>query len=138
MAAADEIMIRYRYAHQLSPPAPFVKVTLRCPTTGSRVIDLPAQLDIAADRTVLPGRVVEALGLVEDGRALFQGFAGEVIELPVFLVEVQIHDFPALMIRAALGEKEPYTLLGRDVLNAYRIVLDGPQLALEIVRPPTS
>ena len=66
-------MIRYRYADQLSPPAPFVNVTVRCPTTGSRAADLPAQLDPAADRTVLPGRVVEALGLVEDGRALFQG-----------------------------------------------------------------
>jgi hypothetical protein len=26
-------------------------------------------------------------------------------------------------------------LLGRDVLNAYRLLLDGPQLALEIDRP---
>jgi hypothetical protein len=97
--------------------------------------DLPAQLDTAADRTVIPGRLVEALGLVEDGRALFQGFAGELIELPVFLVEVQIHDFAPQLTRAALGEKEPYILLGRDVLNAHGIRLDGPKLALEIERP---
>lgn len=116
-------MIRYRYAHQLSPPAPFVSVTLRCPTTATRTVGLPAQLDSAADRTVLPGRVVEGLGLVEDGRALFQGFAGEVIELPVFLVEVQVHDFPPVLIRAALGE--------------HHVVLDGPGLALEIERPPS-
>ena len=131
-------MIRYRYAHQLSPPAPFVQVTLRCPTTGNRVADLPAQLDIAADRTVLTGRVVEALGLVEDGRALFEGFEGTVIELPLFLVEVQVHDFSPLLTRAALGKKEPYILLGRDVLNAHRLLLDGPQLILEIERPPSS
>lgn len=131
-------MIRYRYTHQIHPPAPFVKVTLRCPTTGNRSADLPAQLDLAADRTILPGQVVEALGLVEDGRALFQGFAGEVIELPIFLVEIQIHDLPPLLTRPALGEKEPHILLGRDVLNAHRIVLDGPGLALEIERPPTA
>jgi hypothetical protein len=131
------MMIRYRYAHQLSPPAPFVSVTLRCPTTGKRAADLPAQLDVAADRTVLPGQMVEALGLVEDGRALFQGFAGEVIELPVFLIEVQVHDFLPVLTRAVLGEKEPYILLGRDILNAHRILLDGPQLALEIERPAT-
>lgn len=131
-------MIRYRYSHQLSPPAPFVKVTLRCPATGNRTDDLPAQLDLAADRTVLPGSVVAGLGLVEDGRALFQGFAGEVIELPVFLVEIQVHDFAPMLIRSALGEKEPYILLGRDVLNAHRILLDGPQLAVEIERPPSA
>jgi hypothetical protein len=130
-------MIRYRYADQLKPPAPFVNVTLRCPTTASRAEGLPAQVDSAADRTVLPGPVVTALGLVEDGRGLFQGFAGEVIELPVFLVEIQVHDLPPLLIRAALGENEPYVLLGRDVLNAHRIMLDGPGLAMEIDRPPS-
>ncbi|MCC6417336.1 MAG: hypothetical protein IT429_03715 [Gemmataceae bacterium] len=129
-------MIRYRYVHQLRPPAPFVNVTLRCPGTGAVAAGVPAQLDSAADRTVLPARVVEELGLVEDGRALFQGFAGEVITLPLFLVEVQMHDLPPLMIRAALGEREPYVLLGRDTLNAYRIILDGPQLAVEIEQPP--
>ncbi len=101
-------MIRYRYAHQFSPPAPFVNVALRCPTTGARTADLPAQLDSAADRTVLPGRVVGALGLVEDGRALFQGFAGEVIVLPVLLVEVQVHHFPPVLIRAALGANRTF------------------------------
>jgi len=48
-------MIRYRYAQQLSPPAPVVTVTLRCPTTGTQAVGLPAQLDTAADRT-RPGR----------------------------------------------------------------------------------
>ena len=130
-------MIRYRHTHQLSPPAPFVNVTLRCPVTVSQLAGLPAQLDSAADRTILPGRVVEGLGLVEDGRALFQGFAGEVIELPIFLIEVQVHDFSPVLIRAALGEHEPHVLLGRDVLNSHHVVLDGPGLALEIERPPS-
>lgn len=72
-------MIRYRYAQQLQPPAPFVYVRLTCPSTG-----------------------------------------------------IQVHDLPPSLTRAVLGKKEPHLLLGRDVLNAYRILLDGPQLALEI------
>jgi predicted aspartyl protease len=128
-------MIRYRYAQQLNPPAPFVHVTLRCPATGARAPDLAAQVDHGADRTVLPGQVVEALGLVEDGRAQFQGFAGEIVELPIFLVEVQVHDLAPQLTRAVLGQHEPHILLGRDVLNTHRVLLDGPQLALEIDRP---
>lgn len=131
-------MISFRYARQLNPPAAFVHLLVRCPATRSEVAGLPAQLDTAADRTVLPGSVVEELGLVEDGRAQFQGFAGEVIELPLFLVELQLHDFPLLSIRAVLGEHEPYILLGRDVLNTYRILLDGPQLMVEIEQPSES
>ena len=91
-----------------------------------------AQVDPGADRTILPDVVVKALGLVEDGKLPFQGFAGEVVELPVFLVEIGVHDLPAVSVRAAHGEREPHILLGRDVLNSYRLFLDGPNLILEI------
>ena len=125
-------MIRYRYATEVKPPAPFVNVVVRCPATDKYTPDLPAILDTAADRTVLPGPIVQSLGLIEDGRLLFQGFSAQVVELPMYLVEVRIHDLAPLLVRAVLGEREPYILLGRDVLNAHRILLDGPQLTLEI------
>jgi hypothetical protein len=125
-------MIRYRYVDLIHPPAPFVNVSLHCAGTGNNLDNQPALVDPAADRTVLPGSVVRTLGLVEDGRLRFQGFASEIIELPIFLVECRVHDFPPVTIRAALGEHEPYILLGRDVLNLYRIALDGPNLTLEI------
>jgi hypothetical protein len=94
--------------------------------------NVPALIDTAADRTILPASLVRSLGLVEDGRMLFQGFASNVVELPIFRAEVQIHDRPAVKVRAALSEREPYILLGRDVLNTHRILLDGPQNAFEI------
>jgi hypothetical protein len=81
---------------------------------------------------VLPGATVIALGLVEDGRLLFQGFTGKVVELPVFLVDIHVHDLPAVSVRAVVGENESLILLGRDVLNSHRLVLDGPGQALEI------
>jgi hypothetical protein len=128
-------MIRYRYVTHLQPPAPFVNVTVRCPTTGTSVKDIPAQIDPAADRTVVPGGVVSALNLVQVGRFLFEGFGGAIMQLPVYLLAVQIHDLPPLEIRAVVGEKEPYVLLGRDILNNYRVLLDGPGQAVEIDLP---
>src|SRR5260370_4119428 len=98
-------MIRYRYVTHLDPPAPFVNVSVSCPTTGSWARDIPAQVDCAADRTVLPGAVVSALGLVQVGRFLFEGFGGTIMELPVYLVAIQVHDLPPLEIRAVVGEK---------------------------------
>jgi len=125
-------VIRYRYVTHLQPPAPFVNVTVRCPTTGSQMNDLPAQVDTAADRTVLPGSVIAGLGLVQVGRFLFEGFGGTITELPVYLVAVQLHDLPPVELQAVLGERERFILLGRDVLNAHRLLLDGPALAMEI------
>jgi hypothetical protein len=125
-------MIRYRYTAAMSPPAPVVNVTVACPATGNRVEMQPAQIDTGADCSVLPATTVAALGLVEDGRFQLQGFAGKVVELPVFLVDIHIHDLPAVTVRAVLGESERLIVLGRDVLNSQRIVLDGPELSLEI------
>ncbi|HZZ78571.1 MAG TPA: hypothetical protein VFE62_08635 [Gemmataceae bacterium] len=131
-------MLRYRYVDSVRPPAPFVTLSLRCTTSGIHLDNQPAIIDPAADRTVLPGPIVRALGLIEDGHLRFQGFASEVVELPIFLVEMRLHDFPPMLVRAALGEHEPYTLLGRDVLNGFRTTLDGPSQMVEIVAPETS
>ena len=128
-------MIRYRYAKQLTPPAPFVYVSVGCVATGGLIPSLPAQVDTAADRTVLPRHVVDTLGLAEDGRALFQGFGSEIIELPLYLVEVCIQDFRPLLVRAVLGAAESHVLLGRDVLNAHRVLLDGLKLFIEVDQP---
>jgi hypothetical protein len=61
-------MIRYRYVQHLTPPAPFVYVSARCPATNQALNDVPAQVDTAADRTVLPDSIIQSLSLVEDGR----------------------------------------------------------------------
>jgi hypothetical protein len=69
------------------------------------------------------------------GRFLFEGFGATVVELPVYLVAVQIHDLPPQEIRAVVGEREPYMLLGRNILSSYRVLLDGPRQAVEIELP---
>lgn len=61
-----------------------------------------------------------------------EDFHGVIVVRPVFLVAVSIHGLPPVEVRAVLEERQKYVLLGRDVLNNHRIVLDGPQLALEI------
>jgi len=127
-------MARYRYVTELNPPAPFMTVSLRCLATGHELSGLPAQVDSAADRTIVPGPTIAELGLVPDGRVVFQGFGSQLFELPIYLVEIKGPDLLPMPIRVALGENEPYLLLGRDVLNACRVLLDGPHLALEITR----
>lgn len=125
-------MIRYRYNQQVSPPAPFVHVTVRGPLGGRAVSDIPAQLDTAADLTVLPSRIVDELGLLEHDQIETLGFDGHVACLPTYLIQIQVHQFAPKAIEVLASRDEPHVLLGRDVLNAYRLVLDGPGLVLEL------
>jgi hypothetical protein len=94
--------------------------------------DLPAQLDTAADRTVLPANLVRALGLLQLGSILTAGLGNLARLRPSYLVEVRIHNLTAHTIEAVSDPNEAWILLGRDVLNNHRIVFDGPQLTLEI------
>lgn len=124
-------MIRYRYNRQHEPPAPFIFVSLRGPQ-GKEVARLPGQLDTAADWTVVPQWVVRELGLIAMDEVVLMGFGGQVVTRPTYALEIQIHDLARLEVEVTSDDAEPFVLLGRDVLNRYRIVLDGPGLAFEI------
>ena len=125
-------MIRYRYSNHLSPPAPFVHVTLRNPAGGAELAGVPAQIDTAADRSVLPLALVAQLGLAQTGTLAIGGLGGIVYSLPTFVAFVAIHDLAPQAIKVIASEGEPWMLLGRDVLNAHRLLLDGPASALEV------
>jgi hypothetical protein len=125
-------MIHYSYNRQIVPPAPFVHVSLQCAESGKELTDLPAQLDSAADRTAIPGRMVDDLGLVPLDELPIGGFGGQVLLVQSFIVQLSIRQFQPLSLEVLAHPEEPFILLGRDVLNLYPILLDGPRLALQI------
>lgn len=125
-------MIRYNYNQQIAPPAPVVHVTIRSPHQETAVSETPALLDTAADITVLPARVAEELHLIPLDEVPIGGFDGHVTWVPTFLVQLALRHGTPRTIRIVASRDEPYILLGRDVLNFHRVILDRPQLRLEI------
>jgi hypothetical protein len=77
-------MIRYLYNRQTMPPAPFVHATLRSLEGGRELADVPALLDTAADRSVLPVPWAEQLGLVPIRLFTVGGLGGHVTQIPTF------------------------------------------------------
>ena len=125
-------MIRYAYNAQKQPPAPFVLVTVRHPRHGTEARDVPVQLDTGADRSLVPQAIVDALGLEYSGSLPVGGVGGKVEELALYTAELRIHTLSPRVIEVFAHPGEPWVLLGRDVLNVHRLLLDGPGLALEV------
>jgi predicted aspartyl protease len=125
-------MIRFRYVQDKTPPAPFVHVTVRNPLTGAALVDTPALVDTGADRSVLPVSVAEALSLVRHTEVTIEGVGGERMTLATFIVDFAIRQHAFQRVAPVALEGESHIILGRDVLNHHRIVLDGPNLALEV------
>jgi hypothetical protein len=107
-------------------------VKIRRPVGGGSLAHLPAQLDTAADLNVVPWNVVNDLKLAQLDLIPTAGFGGHVTLVPTFLVELAIRQLEPVVVKVAASRDEPYVLLGRDVLNRYRIVLNGPELFVEI------
>jgi hypothetical protein len=123
---------RYRYNRQLDPPAPFVHVTLERPDGESVLRDLPAQLDTAADLSVVPAGLVRQLGLIQFDALPVAAFGGIIRTVATHLVRLTVRGLEPVVIEILCGAEEPHILLGRDVLNRYRILLDGPRTVMEI------
>jgi predicted aspartyl protease len=124
----------FPYNPQHEPPAPFVLVSVYDASLSGVVRDVPTQVDTGAYRTVLPLQVVEALGLQPGGTAPVGGLDGSVANLPVFEVILVMKGFPTgHRVEVLASPNEVSVLLGRDILNHYRILLDGPNLRLEIL-----
>lgn len=52
--------------------------------------------------------------------------------MAAYPVEVAIRGCASVLVEVVASPGESWALLGRDVLNAHKLVLDGPQLVLEI------
>ena len=108
------------------PPAPVAYVTLRNPATGVSLSDIPMLIDTGADITLLPREYLDELGIESEEDIVYevQGFDGESklvnmaqLEL-IFLGRKFSGQF--LLIDQSMG------ILGRNILNAIPILLDGP------------
>ena len=125
-------MIRYQYQNQIEPPAPFVLVTIRNLRSGAIRIDVPGQLDTGADRTVVTEDIVIDLALPQTGSITVEGVGGVITTLSIHRAEITLPGQSPMRLEVATSAGEPWILLGRDILNGVRVVLDGPQLILEL------
>ena len=87
-------MIRYIYNTQKQPPPPFVLVTLKNPIDGAEGQDVPAQVDTAADRTLVPLPILDALGLTPIGSLMIGGVGGTMEEMAVYAISLTISTQP--------------------------------------------
>lgn len=122
----------FYYITEIYPPAPFIWITIGHPTNAGDVGPLPARVDTAADRTVIPQPVVDDLRLEPSNELQFEGLGGHKETLSIYPVLLTISGLEPLSAEVAAHKGEQYVLLGRDILNHYRITLDGPNQRLEI------
>jgi predicted aspartyl protease len=115
---------------RFNPPAPVLFIQLSSPARPSPIA-VTALLDSGADITVVPRTVAQNLSLQPVYVTYSRGFGGTVQENTVFSALVSLEKEEPVII-GVLTWDEDYALLGRDVLNGWRVLLDGPGLILTV------
>jgi len=110
------------------PPAPLARVALRAIQTRKIITDVPMLIDSGSDLTLIPEASIAELGpnLGPDKRGELQGFDGRVtaarsVELDLIFLGITFRG------RLAVVDSS-FGVLGRNVLNRFAILLDGPNL----------
>jgi hypothetical protein len=112
------------------PPAPVARVDVRHPEREQSVGDVPMLIDSGADATLLPKSAIRSLGLESTGkRYQLVGFDGTISESEAVHASLSFlrRNFRGvyLLTDAEVG------VMGRDILNHFRLLLDGPAMNWE-------
>jgi hypothetical protein len=123
------------YDEQLyQPPAPVESLTLRTLDGTNRIVaNVPALLDTGADITLLPRWAIEQLGLIpqSDESVKLVWFDGSVRSAESVAVEASFQG-GRFQGRYALVDQQ-HGIVGRNLLNHFRLVFDGPAKAWQQV-----
>jgi hypothetical protein len=120
---------------RFAPAAPVATVALQHPETGEMLADVPMLIDSGADATLLPRSAIVSLGI---------GGTGERYEMVAFDGTINeseaVHAVLSLLNKTFRGRflqtDSEVGIIGRNILNRLRLLLDGPALRWEEL-PPT-
>ena len=123
-------MTTYKYNSSFDPPAPVLPIQLSPPLTSAYASAI-ALIDTGADMTVIPRSLTKKLSLQRVDIAYTQGVWGNVTESPVFSALLKCETGEVKIIRV-ISWDENYAILGRDLLNQWKLNLDGPKMFFDI------
>jgi hypothetical protein len=114
---------------------PRLVIQVRSPQQEELTRQVPAVLDTGADRTCIPMSVFAKLGELnfEYGEVGVQGAVGVVEKKPTFVVHLKFAECDFLDLEVIALDEE-FALIGRDLLNRHKIILDGPESEFQIYK----
>ncbi len=120
------------YDATYDPPIPICDVTLMVPATG-RHAELSAIVDTGADGTIVPIRYLRRVGARRAFEATLRSQWGEGRTVFLYVVDLTIGELTLNGVYVVGDELGDETVLGRNVLNQLRVLLDGPRAVMALL-----
>lgn len=123
----------YTYLDTYYPPVPTLEIRLGYPDESLKLGPFIAILDTGADGTLIPQAWIDEIGapFVDDIR--IRSHWGEWRNIQIFTVDIGIGSLRLPAIEVLGDEVGNEIVIGRNVLNKLRLLLDGPQSQVELL-----
>ena len=122
-----------RYSRNYFPPAPAAQVVIAVPIENTRTEPISAFIDTGADATLVPLNYLLNVDAPRTEEMMISSQWGEGRRVWLYLVNIQIGEILISDIEVVGDEMSDEIILGRDVLNQLRLLLDGPDERVEIL-----
>lgn len=100
-------------------------------------VTVPALIDTGADVTAIPVTAVRRLRLYAVGRIEVEDIHARVETVELYTVQLAITDLPVREMEVVPTE-QPFIILGRDWLESYYLLLNGPEQTFLLSALPLS
>jgi predicted aspartyl protease len=126
-------MSYHPYSNVFFPSAPVVEIRLGAPGAEVTLGPVEAFVDTGADATLIPMSYLNQVSARKVDQATVRSHWGERRSVSIYSValEVDVHHFSAMW--AVGDELGSEVVLGRNVLNRLRLLLDGPAAMTEVL-----
>ena len=118
-------MTAFPYDTGYDPALPVCDIIMSAESTGRR-LQLTAVIDTGADGTIVPIRYLQEIGARRVFETGLRSQWGERRTAFLYLVHLQIGALNLPSIYVVGDDRGDEFILGRDVLNQLRLLLDGP------------
>ena len=127
-----ELKLVFNYNDSFDPPAPILEVSFLTPISSNlkQRIKSHAMIDSGAFMTVIPKWIVDKLELKYIYEINVIGVTGE-SESYVYPILILIESLGDFITEVITWDKE-YALIGRDLLNKWLVLLNGPDKKFEV------
>jgi predicted aspartyl protease len=125
--------MKHPYNAKYVPPIPIVEVRLSTPELGLYTAPLSAIIDTGADGTIVPTQYLRTIqaAIEEQGRLSSQWGQSRLVNLYLVDIEIDARTLPGIwVVGDTIGNE---LILGRNVLNRLRLLLDGLSGSSEVL-----
>ena len=121
------------YDFSVFPPAPRLEIRLIALPHNAAYGPISAFVDTGADATIVPMDIIRQLRAGAVTLKTVRGYTGGRRSVRTYLVDVEVESLTLPGVEIVGDDAAVEILVGRDVLNKIRLLLDGPAQRTEVL-----